>query len=116
MKTKTNTITQIGRYLLPRPMKIKYKIQDNLIIVIIDESPTFVLIGYGETVEQAFKSLEEDLEDAIKLYVYFVKPENLEENGLKFRELLIDIEKLNNSSYMYTTSYETTTYTYSNKQ
>lgn len=114
---KPKLVNQIGIYALPEPMEIKFEIEHNIIFLVVDD-PTFNIIGYGKTVEEAFESLEEDLEDAIKLYVHLTKPEDLEENALKFRERLIELEKinnLNNSSSVYTTSHVTTTYTFTNK-
>jgi len=92
-KNKESEITQeIGHYKLPFSVTIRYETEEEVICALCDE---LSIVNCAYDAEEAKKGLEQELEDAIQLYVHIVEAANLDTKALKYREILSEIERLN---------------------
>lgn len=86
-------ITQeIGHYKLPFSVTIRYKKEEEVICALCDK---LSIVSCAYDAEEAKNGLEQELEDAIRLYVHIVDATNLDSKALKYREILSTIERLN---------------------
>ncbi len=83
----------IGHYKLPFSVIIRYeKEEDDVICAICDR---LSLVNCAYNVNDAMNGLEQELKDAINLYVHIIDKANLNPKALKYRKTLDKIERMN---------------------
>lgn len=83
---------EIGHYKLPFSVTIRYEKEEEVICALCDE---LSIVNCAYDAERAKNGLEQELEDAIHLYVHIIDATNLDFKALKYREMLSGIEGLN---------------------
>lgn len=83
----------IGRYKLPFSVIIRYeKDEDNVICTICDK---LSLVNCAYNINDARNGLEQELKDAIDLYLHIIDKASLNPKALEYRKTLDKIERMN---------------------
>lgn len=92
IRIKTETTQRIGDYELPYPVTVGYNKEYGIICAICDD---LSLVSCGYSIEKAENGLEEELKDAIWLYVDRLMPDNMDTKAKEYRKLLLKILDIN---------------------
>ncbi len=88
-------VDKIGKFHLPFEVVLKYDMEEDIYCV---ECEALDIVNCGNNYEEAKNGLEQELEDAIKLYVDIYREDELNSQAKKYRQLLSEIKGINSES------------------
>ncbi|MHB8358704.1 MAG: hypothetical protein ACYDCP_04285 [Thermoplasmataceae archaeon] len=84
----------IGRFVLPDEVTIRYEEEEEIVCALCDD---LSLVSCSFDAEKAKNGLEEELKEAINVYIHLLMEADLDPNATKYRVKLAEIERLNSA-------------------